>query len=125
MSAGADLVIGDAITCTPASWLPPSLEVKKLDRADVQPFGAGADYTSGAEGIRRWKDLWAAGQGLQSIRGIDSGYTIVNQVAGEYEDRFVAVCPPAASGERRSHPGTSPPTAPDLVRSGWRTRRTR
>ena len=89
-----DLVISDAITGTPASWLRPSLMANGLDPADLRPLGAGADYTSGAEGIARWKDLWAAGQGLQSVRGIDAVHTIVDKIAGEYEERLESVRAP-------------------------------
>lgn len=83
-----DLVVSDAITGTPASWLRPSLVANGLDPANPSPLTEGRDYTSGAEGIKRWKDLWAAGQGLQSIRAIDTVDTIVDRISAEYEDRL-------------------------------------
>lgn len=83
-----DLVISDAITGTPASWLRPSLAANGLDPANLRPPRDKPDYTSGAAGLKRWKDLWAAGQGLQSIRGIDSVNTIVGQIGDEYEERL-------------------------------------
>lgn len=86
-----DLVVSDAITGTPASWLRPSLRANGLDPANLRPVVDGKDYTSGSEGIARWKDLWAAGQGLQSIRAIDPVAGIVDQLAGEYEQRLDGV----------------------------------
>lgn len=91
-----DLIVSDAITGTPASWLRPSLVANGMDPANLKPASAGKDYTSGDEGIRRWKDLWAAGQGLRSIRGIDPVATIVDQLSAEYEQRL------AAAAERSS-----------------------
>ncbi|WP_010541273.1 NAD(P)H-dependent flavin oxidoreductase [Dietzia alimentaria] len=86
-----DLVISDAITGTPASWLRPSLIANGLDPTNLCPATGDRDYTSGGEGIARWKDLWAAGQGLQSIRGIEPVEVIVAEIAGEYEDRLEAM----------------------------------
>ncbi|UVE95951.1 nitronate monooxygenase family protein [Dietzia sp. B32] len=86
-----DLIVSNAITGTPASWLRPSLVANGMDPDDLRPLLADRDYTSGDEGIKRWKDLWAAGQGLQSIRAIDPVAGIVDQLAGEYEDRLAAV----------------------------------
>lgn len=92
-----DLVVSDAITGTPASWLRPSLVANGLDPANPSPLTEGRDYTSGAEGIKRWKDLWAAGQGLQSIRAIDTVDTIVDQISAEYEGRLEVAGARAAS----------------------------
>lgn len=86
-----DLIVSDAITGTPASWLRPSLVANGLDPDNMRPPTGDRNYTSGAEGIKRWKDLWAAGQGLQSIRAVEPVSTIVDQIAEEYEARLAHV----------------------------------
>lgn len=77
-----DLVVSDAITGTKASWLKASLVRAGLDPDDL---GASVkrDY-SGVGGIKRWKDIWAAGQGVGRTRSIESVATIVNAIESEY-----------------------------------------
>ncbi|WP_026860303.1 NAD(P)H-dependent flavin oxidoreductase [Pseudidiomarina sediminum] len=77
-----DLVVSDAITGTKASWLKPSLV-----RAGLDPENLGEsvqrDY-SGAGGTKRWKDIWAAGQGVGRTRAIEPVATIVADIEREY-----------------------------------------
>jgi len=62
-----DLIITDGITGTPASWPRPSLVANGLDPDRLaKPTERVCDSTAGM--AARWKDLWAAGQGLQAIR---------------------------------------------------------
>lgn len=63
-SRAEDLVVSPAITGTPASWLKPSLEKAGYDLADL---GAPAKRDYGGDPAKKWRDLWAAGQGLHSI----------------------------------------------------------
>ena len=78
-----DLVITDGITGTPASWLRPSLIAHGLDPDNlVKP--TGRDYDSTADVAGRWKDLWAAGQGLQTIRAIEPTAAVVDRLSAEY-----------------------------------------
>lgn len=79
-----DLIISDAITGTPASWLRPSLAANGLDPDNPQPPSGGRNYTAGADAIKRWKDLWAAGQGLQAIRSIEPVAEVVTRIHREY-----------------------------------------
>lgn len=77
-----DLVISDAITGTKASWLKAS-----LIRAGLDPDNLGEsikrDY-SGGGGVKRWKDIWAAGQGVGRTRSIESVAAIVADIEHEY-----------------------------------------
>jgi nitronate monooxygenase len=78
-----DLIISDGITGTPASWLRPSLVMNGLD-PDNLARPAGRVYDSTANVAARWKDLWAAGQGLQTIRSVEPVAAVVEQLAAEY-----------------------------------------
>ncbi|MGO4205277.1 NAD(P)H-dependent flavin oxidoreductase [Rhodococcus sp. TAF43] len=79
-----DLVVSSAITGTPASWLKPSLVACGLDPDNLTRPSEEKNYTAGAESMKRWKDVWAAGQGLQPIRAIEPVSTIVETIEREY-----------------------------------------
>lgn len=65
IDAGADdLVVSPAITGTSASWLKPSLVAAGYD---VQDLGAPAQRDYGGDPATKWRDLWAAGQGLHAV----------------------------------------------------------
>lgn len=78
-----DLVVSDGITGTPASWLRPSILDNGLDPNNLV-FGAERSYDSAASGPARWKDVWAAGQGLQTIKAVEPVSTIVDRLESEY-----------------------------------------
>ena len=78
-----DLVITDGITGTPASWLRPSLVANGLD-PDNLARPAGRVYDSTTDVAARWKDLWAAGQGLQAC-SVEPVSAVVGRVAQEYQ----------------------------------------
>jgi nitronate monooxygenase len=79
-----DLVISAAITGTPASWLRPSLVANGLEPDNLAPLIDQKNYTAGDDALRRWKDIWAAGQGLQAIDAIEPVAVIVNRIEQEY-----------------------------------------
>jgi nitronate monooxygenase len=78
-----DLVVSDGITGTPASWLRPSLAANGLDPDHLAP-PAERVYDSATDVAARWKDLWAAGQGLQAVRGVEPVAAVVDQLDAEY-----------------------------------------
>ncbi|MBU2693558.1 nitronate monooxygenase [Nocardioides sp. WV_118_6] len=79
-----DLIVTDGITGTPASWLRPSLLANGID-PDTLVKPTARDYDSSSGNATRWKDLWAAGQGLQTIRSIDPVADVVDRLAKEYD----------------------------------------
>ncbi|WP_246104704.1 NAD(P)H-dependent flavin oxidoreductase [Rudaeicoccus suwonensis] len=81
-----DLIVSSAVTGTDASWLRPSLAANGYDPGDM---GAPAirSYNSGSDaGHKRWKDIWAAGQGLQTIHGIEPAAAVVDRLEREYRE---------------------------------------
>lgn len=81
-----DLVISDAITGTPASWLRPSLIANGLDPDNLVSTIAQKNYTAGDDALRRWKDIWAAGQGLQAINAVETVAEIVDVIEEQYRE---------------------------------------
>lgn len=81
-STPEDLIVSDGVTGTPASWLRPSLLANGLD-PDALAKPDARHYDTGA--AHRWKDIWAAGQGLDSIRTIDSAERVIDRLARDFE----------------------------------------
>ena len=79
-----DLTVSAGITGTPASWLKPSLRALGID-PDNMPAAPTRQYDSSKPiAARKWVDVWAAGQGLGSIKAIESVATVVDRLALEY-----------------------------------------
>lgn len=76
-----DLVVSAAITGTPASWLKPSLVAAGRDPDDLGG-PAARDYSGDAS--RRWRDIWAAGQGVGRTRRIETVAEVVADLESEY-----------------------------------------
>ncbi|GAA0649299.1 nitronate monooxygenase [Sphingomonas ursincola] len=72
-----DLVVSPAITGTPASWLIPSLVACGYDPKDL---GKPATRDYGGDPHAKWKDLWAAGQGVGAVRSVEPVSAIVNEI---------------------------------------------
>lgn len=76
IDAGAeDLIVSPAITGTSASWLKPSLTAAGYDVANL---GAPAKRDYGGDPAAKWRDLWAAGQGLHAVTAVEPIATIVD-----------------------------------------------
>ena len=79
-----DLIISAGITGTPASWLKPSLKANGLDPDDL-PSAPPRSYDSNqAIGAKKWRDVWAAGQGVGAIKAVESTAEVVSRLAVEY-----------------------------------------
>ena len=85
-----DLIISAGISGTPASWLKPSLVAAGLD-PDNLPEAPKRGYDTSDNRPKRWKDLWAAGQGLDASKAIEPVETIVGQLETEYRDTLRAM----------------------------------
>ncbi|HET7799364.1 MAG TPA: nitronate monooxygenase [Humibacillus xanthopallidus] len=105
-----DLVVSAGVTGTPASWLRPSLLAHGLDPDHLVHEG-GRSYDAAQAPAARWSQLWAAGQGLQSIHAVAPVAEIVDELEAEYAaaaERFTRLTSSlagrstkaAASGER-------------------------
>ena len=80
-----DLVVSAGITGAAASWLRPSLIENGLD-PDRLVFDGDRSYDASQSPAKRWSDIWAAGQGLQTIREVQT----VAQVVDDLEREFTA-----------------------------------
>lgn len=77
-----DLIVSAALTGTPASWLKPSLIATGYDIAALEGKAA-RDYTPDTA-HKRWRDTWAAGQGLHTVKGIEPVSAVVDALERDY-----------------------------------------
>jgi nitronate monooxygenase len=80
-ASSEDLVVSSAVTGTAASWLKPSLAAAGID-PDNPNEAVVRDYSGDV--AKRWRDIWAAGQGVGRSRAIESVATIVDALDAEY-----------------------------------------
>lgn len=79
-----DLLISAAITGTNASWLKPSIRAAGLD-PDQMPAAPQRSYDSNTSlSAKRWLDVWAAGQGLGTIKKIEPVAEVIDRLDQEY-----------------------------------------
>ena len=80
-----DLIVSAGVTGTAASWLKPSLVANGLDPNNM-PDAPGRRYDSNQSFAgKKWMDVWAAGQGLGTIKSIETTSNVVGQLAHEYQ----------------------------------------
>jgi nitronate monooxygenase len=90
-STADDLVVSAAITGTPASWLKASLAAAGRDPDNL---GGPAERDYSGDNAKRWRDIWAAGQGVGRTRSIESTADVVSDLEREYRaaiSRFNAI----------------------------------
>jgi len=78
-----DLVISAGVTGTTGSWLKPSLRACGMD-PDALGGTRPREYSPGEEVYKRWRDVWACGQGLQTIRKVEPVAAVVDRLEREY-----------------------------------------
>lgn len=86
-----DVVVSAAVTGTAASWLRASLEEAGFDEADLSAE-ISRDYSNSES--KRWRDIWAAGQGVGRSQKIETIAGVVDDLEREYEEavrRFGAI----------------------------------
>lgn len=83
-STSEDLLVSAGITGSNASWLKPSLRANGIDPSHM-PDTPQRSYDSNRElGARRWKDVWAAGQGVGAVKAIEPVRAVVDRLEQEW-----------------------------------------
>ncbi len=79
-----DLVVSAGITGTAASWLKPSLHANGMD-PDNMPDAPSRHYDSNQSiASKKWKDVWAAGQGVGAVKQVEPVADVVQRISTEY-----------------------------------------
>jgi len=83
-SRAEDILCSDAITGVKANWMRDSLAAAGFDIANM-PGAADIDFAKAAGDQKRWKDIWAAGQGVGVSTEILKIADLVDQLEAEYQ----------------------------------------
>lgn len=84
-ASGGDIVCSDALTGVKANWLRQSLERAGYDPNNM-PSAAEIDVLAASSDVKRWRDVWAAGQGAGSVNDILPIADIVDRLEREYRE---------------------------------------
>lgn len=85
----AGLIYTGKIAGVPANWMLESIRRNGLDPDNLpEPKGRGMGHDHLPEGVRPWKTLWSAGQGIDLIHDIPTVAELVRRLRREY----VAAC---------------------------------
>jgi nitronate monooxygenase len=87
--SSADLLYTPDIAGVAANWMTESMVAVGLDPADLpKPKGNTMSHSHLPDGVKPWKNLWSAGQGVDLIDDIPSVDELVSRLRREY----VAAC---------------------------------
>jgi nitronate monooxygenase len=79
----ADLLYTDAVNGVPAMWLKASMRAVGLQPEQLpKPLKRGTEHLPA--GVKPWKNLWSAGQGIGLIRDIPAVAELVRRLQHEY-----------------------------------------
>lgn len=81
-SQGGDIVYTDLFSGIPGNYLAGSIARAGYDPANLPPRVGGVDVDSG---IKAWRDIWAAGQGVGAVGAIEPVAEMVARWTAEYE----------------------------------------
>ncbi|TDG13351.1 nitronate monooxygenase [Seongchinamella unica] len=82
-SSSEDIICSDALTGVKANWLRGSLEQAGYDPQNM-PRPGDIDITRSVGDRKRWRDVWAAGQGAGAIDDILPVAELVDRLVNEY-----------------------------------------
>lgn len=87
--SSADLMYTPDIAGVAANWMTESMVAVGLDPANLpKPVGRKMSHSHLPDGVKPWKNLWSAGQGIDLIEDIPSVAELVMRLRREY----VAAC---------------------------------
>jgi nitronate monooxygenase len=84
-ATGSDIICSDALTGVKANWLRASLERAGYD-PEHMPEAGEIDILKSSSDTKRWRDVWAAGQGVGSVNDILPIADIVARLEREYQE---------------------------------------
>lgn len=87
-SSADDIVTSDAITGVKANWMRQSLAKAGYD-PDNMPAQGNIDFAKNGIDNKRWKDIWAAGQGVGASNDLQSIEDLVTELDHEYRQSLV------------------------------------
>jgi nitronate monooxygenase len=79
----ADVIYTNGINGLPAMWLKASIRSVGMDPDNLATLaGRGTDHLP--DGVKPWRDIWSAGQGIGLIHDLPSVAELVRDLQAEY-----------------------------------------
>jgi nitronate monooxygenase len=84
-----DIVMTNAFTGVYANMLKPSIRRKGLDPDNLKPKDK-IDFDDPQGAMKAWKDIWSAGQGVNSIKRVTPAAELIAELRQEYAQALAA-----------------------------------
>jgi nitronate monooxygenase len=91
-SAGADIVYSNLFTGVLGNYLKGSIVKAGLDPDNLPESDASKMSFAGGVGLKAWKDIWGAGQGVGSVHEIVPAADLVARLKREYDEAKAKLC---------------------------------
>jgi nitronate monooxygenase len=82
--AAVDLAYTPKVNGVPANWMRASLADRGIDLAAI-PIDIPRGHNHLPDGVRPWRDVWSAGQGIELIHDLPSADDLIVRLAEEYD----------------------------------------
>ncbi|MGE0741747.1 MAG: NAD(P)H-dependent flavin oxidoreductase [Hyphomonadaceae bacterium] len=92
-----DLLYTPAIAGVAANWMKASMRAVGLDPDNLPPAPKKMSYAHLPDGVKPWKNLWSAGQGVELIDDVPAVADLVQRLRRDYD---AACAVPAFSGRQ-------------------------
>ncbi|NMM07339.1 nitronate monooxygenase family protein [Polaromonas sp.] len=80
-----DIVYSNLFTGVHGNYLAPSIRAAGMDPDDL-PQSDASKMSFGSDKTKAWKDIWGCGQGIGSVRKVQSTAAFVTQLRREYQE---------------------------------------
>ena len=85
-SNASDIVYSNYFTGIHGNYLKPSIFAAGMDPENLpEADPSKMDFETATTGAKAWKDIWGCGQGIGAVTEIAPVATLVDRLAGEYE----------------------------------------
>jgi nitronate monooxygenase len=91
-SAASDIVYSNLFTGVLGNYLKGSIVKAGLDPDNLPESDASKMSFAGGVGLKAWKDIWGAGQGVGSVREIVPTADLVARLKREYDEAKAKIC---------------------------------
>lgn len=81
-----DLICSDSFTGVPANFLRPSIRRAGLDPDNLKPKEKTINFDNPYSEAKAWRDIWSAGQGVGTIKQVQSVAGLVATLRQEYTE---------------------------------------
>jgi nitronate monooxygenase len=91
-SSASDIVYTNLFTGVLGNYLKGSIVNAGLDPSALPESDASKMSFAGGVGLKAWKDIWGAGQGVGSVHGVVPAADLIARLKREYDEAKRKIC---------------------------------